>query len=95
MASEPFVKRLIVGDGHDVECRFFRPEEEADDSVCRLEIGWPEGPKSISICGVDQVQAAGPAMQAAHAHLLAARERHGRAVSGLGEPSLGLPALPA
>lgn len=95
MASEPFVKRVFVVDGHDVECRFFQPEPHGDDSLCRLEIGWPEGSQSVSVYGVDGVQALSLAMIAAHAHLLAALERYGREVSWLGEPSLGLPALPA
>jgi hypothetical protein len=93
MVSELFVKRMFVVDGHDVECRFFQPEEDGSDSLCRLEISWPEGPKSMTIYGVDGVQALSLAMQAAHAHLLAARERHGREVSWLGETSLGLPGL--
>jgi hypothetical protein len=93
MASEPFVKRLFVVDGHDVECRFFQPQQVGHDCLCRLEIGWPEGSESISVYGVDGVQALSLAMQAAHAHLLAARDHLGREVSWLGEPTLGLPGL--
>lgn len=94
MASEPFVKRLFVVDGHETECRFFQPEQDGADCVCRMEIDWPEGLGSRSIYGVDGVQALSLAMLVAHADLRAARDRHGRAVTWLGEADLGLPALP-
>lgn len=92
MASEPFVKRLFVVDSHDVECHFFQPQQVGGDSLCRFEIGWPEGSASGGVYGVDRVQALSLAMQAVHAHLLDARY-NGREVSWLGEPALGLPAL--
>lgn len=91
MASQPFVKRLFVVDGHDVECRFYQPELDGADRVCRFEIDWPEGPKSVSMSGVDGVQALSLAMQTAHAYLLAARDRHGRVVTWLDGFDLGLP----
>jgi hypothetical protein len=92
MASEPFVKRMFVVDGHDVECRFFQPQQVGADRLCRFEIDWPEGPGSGGVYGVDEVQALSLAMQAVHAHLLAARH-NGLEVTWLGEPALGLPAL--
>ncbi|MBN9454942.1 MAG: hypothetical protein J0I42_23625 [Bosea sp.] len=94
MASEPFVKRLFVVDGHEVECRFAQPEMDGADSVCRFEIDWPEGPKSVVIYGVDGVQALSLAMQTAHVYLLAARDRHGRVVTWLDGADLGLPVPP-
>ena len=95
MAPEPFVKRLFSVDGREVECRFFQPEEDGADSVCRFEIDWPqEGARSRSVYGVDAVQALTLAMKVAHAQLLAARERDRRVVTWLGEEELGLPAVP-
>lgn len=94
MASKSFAKRLFVVDGHEVECRFSQPKMDGADSVCRVEIDWPEGTKSVSIYGVDEVQALSLAMQTAHAYLLAARERYGRVVTWLDGADLGLPTPP-
>ncbi|PZR81354.1 MAG: hypothetical protein DI537_38350 [Stutzerimonas stutzeri] len=94
MASETFVKRSFVVDGHEAECRFFQPEMDGADSVCRFEIDWPEGPKSMAIYGVDGVQSLFLAMQTAHVLLLAARDRQGRVVTWLDGSDLGLPVPP-
>lgn len=94
MALESFVKRLFVVDGQNVECRFSQPERQGDDSRCELEIDWPEGPESLSIYGVDGVQALSLAMAMAHARLLAARERYDRTVTWLEGSDLGLPTFP-
>ena len=51
----------------------------------------PEGRRSKTAGGVDEVQALLLAMQRAHTDPLAARENDGREVSWLDERTLGLP----
>lgn len=89
--TQPFVERFFNVDGHEVICRFFKPEPDGSSFFCRYEIEWPEGVRSKRAGGVDEVQAMLLAMQRAHTDLLAARENDGRAVSWLDGPSLGLP----
>ena len=40
-----------------VPIRIFAPEERDVDWACRLEIDWPDEPKSLDVMGVDAVQA--------------------------------------
>lgn len=89
--GNPFVERTIRVDGQEVSCRFFRPEPDGSSFCCRFEIDWPEGVRSKTAGGVDEVQALLLAMQRAHTDLLAARENDGREVSWLDERTLGLP----
>jgi hypothetical protein len=89
--KRPFVERTVNVDGQDVSCRFFRPEPDGFSFRCRVEIDWPEGVRSKSMGGVDEVQALLLAMQIVHTDLLAARENDGRKVSWLNDRSLGLP----
>ena len=90
-ASEPFVERTINVDGQDIGCRFYRPEADGSSFRCRFEIDWPEGVRSKSAGGVDEVQALLLAMKFAHTDLLAARENDGRKVSWVDDRNLGLP----
>lgn len=87
----PFVERAFTVDGHDVSCRFFRPEPDGLAFRCRFEIGWPEGIKTKSMGGVDEVQALLLAMSIAHTDLLSARENDGREVLYLDQRDLDLP----
>lgn len=63
-------------------------------ALCRVEIDWPKGVKSVSIYGVDRVRALSLAMQTAHAYLLAAPEHHAGVVTGLDGAHFGLPFSP-
>jgi len=90
-ANPPFVERVVTVNGADVSCRFFRPEPDGFSFRCRVEIEWPEGVRSKSAGGVDEVQALLLAMQLVHTDLLAARENDGRSVLWLDDRSLGLP----
>ena len=87
----PFVERSFTVGGHDVSCRFFRPEPDGLSFRCSFEIAWPEGAKTKSMGGVDEVQALLLAMGIAHTDLLSARENHGREVLFLDQPNLDLP----
>ncbi|WP_443029514.1 DUF6968 family protein [Sphingopyxis sp. FD7] len=89
--SAPVVDRTFSVDGKRVSCRFFRPELDSGSYFCRYEIDWPEGRRSRSVGGVDEVQALLLAMKTAHTDLLAARENDGRSVLWMGQRSLGLP----
>jgi hypothetical protein len=72
MTSDLFASRVVEVDGQTVTCRFFRPEPDGRDFVCRQEVDWPEGMRSRRVYGVDEVQALLLAMQSAHADLLGA-----------------------
>ena len=89
--SGPVVDRRFSVDGQLVSCRFFWPELDGGSYFCRYEIDWPEGMRSRSTGGVDEVQALLLAMQTAHTDLLAARENDGRSVLWMGQRALGLP----
>jgi len=89
--ASAFVERVFAVDGHEVSCRFFRPEPEGADFRCRLEIHWPEGVWTSSTWGVDEVQALFLAVNKAHVDLLSARENDGREVLYLGDRDLNLP----
>jgi len=91
MSTANFIQRTFTVDGRDVICRFFPPVAAGVDFECRYEIAWPEGARSCTIFGVDEVQALLLAMQTAHTDLLASRENDGREVSWLDQRSLGLP----
>jgi hypothetical protein len=58
------VLRLSRPNG-DVEVliRVFAPEQRSDHWVCRIEVGWPDGPLTMEAGGVDAVQALQIAMQ--------------------------------
>jgi hypothetical protein len=84
-------RRVFKVDGHDVECRFFKPEEDDGSFFCRVQIAWLEGTKVKRAGGVDGVQALLLGMMLAHTELLAARNMDGRVVEWLDEHSLGLP----
>jgi hypothetical protein len=91
MEQIPFVERLFTVDGQNVSCRFFRPETDGLSFRCRFEIYWPEGVRSKSMGGVDEVQALLLAMSIAHTDLLSARENDGREVLYLDQRDLDLP----
>jgi hypothetical protein len=91
MTDDVIARRTYNIDGYEVECRFFKPEDEDGNFFCRVQIDWPEGPKDKRAGGVDKVQALSLGMQLAHTDLLAARNIDGRVVEWLGEQSLGLP----
>ena len=89
--SLPFIVREFEVDGNSFECRFFQPEKESVDYVCRYEIDWPSKLVVSKAYGIDQVQALFLAMQKAHVELLYARNRQGMTVEWLGTENLGLP----
>ena len=91
MTEDVIARRVFKVDGHDVECRFLKPEEDDGSFFCRVQIDWPEGTKSKKAGGVDEVQALLLGMMLAHTDLLAARNMDGRVVEWLDEQSLGLP----
>lgn len=91
MANDLFVRRTFHVDRREVDCRFFRPEEDQGSFFCRYEIDWPDGTRTKRHGGVDEVQALLLAMQAAHTDLLAARNNDRREVQWLDDQSLGLP----
>jgi hypothetical protein len=84
-------RRVFKVDGHDVECRFLKPQEDDGSFFCEFQIDWPEGSKTKRSGGVDEVQALLLGMMLAHTDLLAARNMHGRVIEWLDENSLGLP----
>ena len=94
MTEDVIARRVFRIDGHEAECRFYRPEEDSGSFFCRIEIEWPEGTKTKRAGGVDEVQALLLGMMLAHTDLLAARNMDGRAVEWLDERSLGLPLTP-
>ena len=94
MPDDVIARRVFKFDGHSVECRFCRPEEDDGSFFCRVEIDWPEGTKNKRAGGVDGVQALLLGMALAHTDLLAARNKDGRAVEWLEDQSLGLPVTP-
>jgi hypothetical protein len=89
--ASAFVERTFTVDGHEVSCRFFRPEPDGLSFRCRFEIHWPEGVRTKSTGGVDEVQALLLAMNIAHVDLLSARENNGRAVLFHDQRELDLP----
>ena len=91
MTDDVIVRRIYKIDGHDSECRFYRPEEDEGSFFCRFQIDWPEGTTNKRHGGVDEVQALLLAMMAAHTDLLAARNVGGRSIEWLDDQSLGLP----
>ncbi|MEM8777244.1 MAG: hypothetical protein AAGF53_19645 [Pseudomonadota bacterium] len=88
---EAFIVREFEVDGKSVECRFFQPEEDEVDYVCRYEIDWPNKVVASKSFGVDQVQALLLAMQKAHVELLFARVKNRQRVEWLEDENLGLP----
>lgn len=95
MADEVIARRAFKVDGHQVECRFMRPEEDRGSYFCRYEIDWPERTRMKRSGGVDEVQALLLGMMSAHCDLLAARNMDGRVVEWLDGQSLGLPITPS
>lgn len=95
MANEVIARRVFKVDGRDVECCFFKADEDRGSFFCRYQIGWPEGAKMRRAGGVDEVQAILLAMMNAHTDLLAARNMDGRLVEWLDGQSLGLPVTPS
>lgn len=89
--QNPFVLRTYKIDGHDVECRFYTPDQDRGDYRCRYEIDLPNRPIASQGYGVDQVQALLLAMQKAHVELLVMRDKSGRRVEWLDQENLGLP----
>ena len=89
--QNPFILRVYKVDGNDVECRFFPPEQDRGDYLCRYEIDLPNKPIASRAYGVDQVQALLLAMQKAHVELLVMRDKLGRRVEWLDDENLGLP----
>ena len=89
--DDVIARRVFKVDGHDVECRFFKPQEDGGSFFCQVQIDWPEGQKTKRAGGVDEVQALLLGMMLAHTDLLAARNMDGHVVEWLDEQSLGLP----
>ena len=86
-----FVLRVYTVDGHEVECRFFMPEQDRGDYRCRYEIDLPNKQIASQGYGVDQIQALLLTMQKAHVELLVMRDKAGRRVEWLDDENLGLP----
>lgn len=91
MTDDVIARRVFQIDGLEAECRFYRPERDSGDFLCRVEIDWPEGTRNKKAYGVDEVQALLLGMKLAHTDLLSARNMDGRAVKYLDDESLGLP----
>lgn len=91
MTDDVIARRVFKVDGQEVECRFFKPEEDDGSFFCRVQIAWPEGTKIKRAGGVDEVQALLLGMMSVHTELLVARNMDGRSVEWLDEQSLGLP----
>lgn len=91
MSPELFCERVFQIDGQNAGCRFFKPEVDGQDYLCRYEIDWPEGEYKERAYGVDAVQALLLAMQKAHTDLLAARENDARQISWFDMLGLGMP----
>lgn len=91
MSGSGFVERRFTIDGQEVACRFYQPEPDGQDYVCRYEIMYADGVRTRRSPGIDQVQALLLAMQYAHTDLLAARDHDGRKITWLDSASLGLP----
>jgi hypothetical protein len=91
MTNDVIARRVFQIDGHEAECRFYRPEKDSGSFFCRVQIDWPEGTKNKRAGGVDEVQALLLGMMLAHTDLLAARNMDGRAVKWLDDESFGLP----
>ena len=87
----PFVLRIYKVDGHDVECRFFTPEQDRDDYRCQYEIALPNRLIVSQGYGVDQIQALLLSMQKAHVEQLVMRDKSGKRVEWLEQENLGLP----
>lgn len=83
--------RVYTIDKKDVECRFFYPELDGNEFVCRYEIDLPYKPLQSKGYGVDAIQALLWTMQKAHVELLAIRKSLGRSVEWGGAENLGLP----
>jgi hypothetical protein len=91
MVEDCFIERTFTVDGKATSCRFYLPREDKGPYRCLLEIDWPEGAKTLSVCGDDGVQSLLLAMIAAHTQLLVARNIDGRVVSLNTSPVLALP----
>lgn len=89
--QEPFVSRVFKIDGGNVECRFFRPQKDGDDYLCRYTIDFPDKPRTSQGYGVDAIQALLLAMKKAHVELLVVRDKMERQVEWLEDENLGLP----
>lgn len=89
--DEAFVERTFLVDGTELLCRFYRPLSDGQDFSCRYEIGWPDGPRSREVWGVDSIQALLLALKAVNGELLIHQERNGVDVRWLGGRHLGLP----
>lgn len=89
--QEPFIVRVFQIDGRNVECRFFQPQEDGGDYLCRYIIDFPDKPRKSQGYGVDAVQALLLAMKKAHVELLVMRDKVGRRIEWLDQENLGLP----
>jgi len=95
MTDDVIARRVLKIDGHQAECRFYRPQEDSGSFFCLVEIDWPEGTKNKRAGGVDEVQALLLGMMLAHTDLLSARNMDGRVIEWLDGQSLGLPVAPS
>ncbi len=91
--NDVIVERTYLLDGTELTCRFYRPQFDGQDFSCRYEIGWPDGPRSRNVWGVDGIQSLLLAMQSLHGDLLLRRERDGLDLRWLDGTDLGLPSV--
>ncbi len=61
--AERILKLTHDNRAEDVAVRLHAPQKAGNVWVCRYEINWPERPKTMSVQGVDSVQATLLAMQ--------------------------------
>ena len=89
--QQAFIERTFKIDGQSVECRFYRPERDGQDFLCRYTIGLPGKPRESHGYGIDAIQALLLAMQKAHVEMLVLRDKKGHRVEWLNDENLGLP----
>ena len=89
--QEPFIVRVFKIDDREVKCRFFQPQEDGGDYLCRYTIDFPDNPRVSQGYGVDAVQALLLTMKKAHVELLVLRDKKGWKLEWLDDENLGLP----
>ncbi|WP_121632181.1 DUF6968 family protein [Tropicibacter alexandrii] len=86
-----FIERTYTVDDTAMPCRFFKPEPDRGDFLCRYEVDWPDTPWTGVGNGVDTVQALLLAMQAAHIQMIVRRDETGARLLLDGEENLAMP----
>lgn len=86
-----FIERTYTVDGQPMICRFFRPEPDQGDFMCRYEIDWPGKPWRGAGYGVDAIQAQLLATQNAHIQMIVHRDKTRAKLLLDGNEDLSLP----